>query len=150
MAKFTFDVDVAKFVKKVDANGEWLMRRLAFQGFHFLLMTSPVDTGRFRHSWRVSLNRVDLSFEPELGPGGFGGATFGAPASPQEYGKLLDGLDGLRWGDTIWITNNTPYANKLEGSDGEKPYSAQAPNGMLKIVFPVLQAQVQALVRGLS
>lgn len=75
-----------------------------------LVATTPVDTGRARSNWLPSLNvpdtrRVEPGQKPDIGP------TLGA----------------YKVTDTILISNNLPYINRLnEGS------SKQAPAGFVQ------------------
>lgn len=74
-----------------------------------IIKISPVDTGRFKESWRTSINIPDLS---TLGKGG----------------GLVPIVKLLKSGESIYFTNNQPYARRLEFG-----WSNQAPVGMVRI-----------------
>lgn len=110
--------------KRVDL----IMRKLVFDALDGMFRRSPVDTGRFRASFRVSLDKADLSV-----------AEVSDVSSPKRFGSGPDG-DALNQFNalkpevkrdrTIVISNNLPYAQRLE--DG---YSTQAPAGVVEITF---------------
>lgn len=70
-------------------------RKLAFGIFGGLTFSTPVDTGRARGSWRMTLNEIDSSVEPE-GQGSYSPSFSGMP-------EMKD------VGNVIYITNNLPY-----------------------------------------
>lgn len=86
--------------------------------FRTAVKLSPVLTGAFRASWRVSFNEaredVTKGYVPEAP---IRGAYFRWPK-------------GFKLGDTVIISNNQPYAEKLENGD-----SNQAPYGVLKLAI---------------
>lgn len=80
---------------------------------------SPVYTGSFRASWRVSVNGIDES----ITKGGSPEAPLPAPVFPgiPKHFKL---------GDTVVISNSQPYALRLENG-----WSKQAPAGIVKVTL---------------
>ncbi len=119
---------INKFTHLVGVRADFVVQKLAFDAFAGLLGRTPVDTGRARASWRLGINRVNLSVSPErsrsnkkVGQG---------PASKGEIAEQTKGLTA-EYGDTIHITNNLPYIEVLESGT----HSAQAPAGMLRITF---------------
>lgn len=84
--------------------------------FRSAVKLSPVYTGAFRASWRVSFNeaREDITagFIPQAP---IRGAAFRWPR-------------GFKLGDDIIISNNQPYAERLENG-----WSKQAPYGVLQL-----------------
>ena len=76
----------------------------ALQG---VVLQSPVDTGAFRASHRVSINQTDQSFnEAEKDKGG--GSTIS---------KGTSALSRLVPYSTVYIQTNAPYATKIEYGD---------------------------------
>lgn len=73
-------------------------RRLALEALRRVVFRTPVDTGRARSNWQLSVGS----------PAG-GEASGGDPIS-----EGLSRLAGLRFGQTIWLTNNVPYILVLE------------------------------------
>ena len=94
-----------------------------------VLEVTPVDTGRLRGNWQITL----------------GGPAEGEVAGSQSrdsQGVLLAEIPKLdRWtlGQSVWITNNTPYAYLYEFGLIDPPeserirggYHVRAPLGML-------------------
>jgi hypothetical protein len=91
------------------------VKEIAGRIFRAAVTFSPVYTGAFRASWRVSFNiaREDVTagYVPEAP---IRGASFRWPK-------------GFKLGDTVIISNNQPYAEKLEYG-----WSKQAPYGVLR------------------
>lgn len=118
---------IEKFTHIVGLRGDTVIRKLAFDAFDGLLRRSPVDTGRFRASWRLGINRVNESVSPERTRASKrGGKSAGSSAEIGEQVKAFN----AKFGDTVHITNNLPYAQALEDR-----HSNQAPAGVLEITF---------------
>jgi len=84
--------------------------------FRTAVQLSPVYSGAYRASWRVSYNyaREDVTNgRTNLNP--IRGAAFRWPP-------------GFKWGDTVIISNNQPYAELIEYG-----WSSQAPFGVLRV-----------------
>jgi|GEM_PF-3828340 len=108
---------------------------------------SPVRSGRYAASLRISLNSVDNSVEPAVKP------YPRADLSPAERivanHPLADALAVLRqfkFGDKIIISNSLPYAGAIESStkkDGAG-WSPKAPGGVFRPSLLWTQARYQA------
>lgn len=149
MATLTFARSITTFVEKTGVRADQVLRKLGLDAFQGVLLKSPVDTGRFRASWRITINRVDLStIPPPDAP------TMSVAEAKDAYRVLLAGAQSAQqaaavievgkavFGDSINITNNLPYAEKLE--DG---WSGQAPQGVLKLTFQEIVSEFDAVVR---
>lgn len=99
---------------KAAAEGEF--REVIGRVFRTAVKISPVYTGSFRASWRVSYNtpREDVT-------------VGGTPEAPLR-GASFRWPKGFNLGDTIIISNNLPYAERLEYG-----WSKQAPTGVLRL-----------------
>lgn len=95
------------------------MKRAALAADQAIVLATPVDTGRARANWTVSIGSpATESFEFT---GGEGAAT------NQALSQGRSAVSSFKLGrGPIFIANNLPYIQLLE--DG---YSAQAPSGML-------------------
>lgn len=92
--------------------------------FRTAVKLSPVYTGAYRASWRVSFN------EPRYD------VTDGrSPAAPIR-GAAFRWPSGFKLGDMVIISNNQPYAELIEYAG----WSNQAPQGVLRLA--VLQAKL--------
>jgi len=86
--------------------------------FRAAVKYSPVYTGSFRASWRVSFNipREDVTNRD-------------SPANPIR-GASFRWPSGFKLGDTVIVSNNQPYAERLEYG-----WSKQAPLGILGLAI---------------
>lgn len=92
------------------------VRDIAGQIFRAAVRFSPVYSGAFRASWRVSFNVPRQDTTPgrsQVAP--IRGAAFRWPT-------------GFKLGDDVIISNNLPYATLIEEGS-----SKQAPYGVLKL-----------------
>lgn len=80
-----------------------------------IIKRSPVDTGRFRGNWQFTINSAASG---KL-------ASIGDPS-----GALISASQGWESGSSFYMTNNLPYAERLEYG-----WSAQAPSGMVRVVL---------------
>ena len=111
---------------KLDA----LPGKIALELLASVVRKSPVDTGLFRSSWRVSMNSVDATVSAI--------ATLDALAAGREM------LRTFRTADTIYITNSLEYARKLEYG-----WSKQAPQGMVRLTVAELPDSIRRAVSAL-
>ena len=82
--------------------------------------------GRFRNNWQASVNTIN----------------FAANESPDRSGaasttKAKRVTDSLEIGATFYLSNNLPYAQRLEYG-----WSDQAPSGMIRLSVAELQARM--------
>lgn len=136
----SFAKDISKFCERTKVKPTLVLRKIAFDIFRGVIKMSPVDTGRFRASWRVSINRVDLSTdntqyhkklrnkETKM----FTGKTKTVTKTTvvQATGSGSKVISNAKYGDQIYITNNVPYAVPLEHG-----HSKQAPGGMVRVTI---------------
>lgn len=101
-------------------------KKLGIDLLRLIVQRTPVDTGRARGNWQVTIN------VPAVGETG----KFDTSSSLEGGGSSedLSALAQLRLGDVIFITNNVPYIVRLE-----EGWSAQAPQGMLAVSIQQLQ-----------
>ena len=99
---------------------------LGLEGITRIVNRTPVDTGRARGNWSVSISSRDTTVSVDADPSGSGAINAGVSAV-QSYPE-----EG--W-PSLFIQNNLPYIERLE--DG---YSGQAPNGMVALTHSELVA----------
>jgi hypothetical protein len=73
------------------------VRKVALAIDRDVVMSTPVDTGRARGNWIVTLNSP---------ASGYNWNRFGADVAIAQAGQVIA---GYKSGDTIYITNNLPY-----------------------------------------
>ena len=116
-----FQKQVGGFVKHAKDISEDEIRKAAFGiGLRGLILKTPIDEGTARGNWNVALESKDTSVD-ELANANAGIAK-GRPI-----------IEKFKMGQTIYFTNALPYIVPLEFG-----YSAQAPNGMLRLTFQEL------------
>lgn len=143
MAGWTLDLNQwaeKQKVKMID-----IRREFAFAMFAKILYRTPVDSGRARQNWIVTLNAGSLAYNPDAAKGGM---------------VLADGrkmIYNAKGDDTIIIQNNLPYIEKLEygGYGPNSPsgktvngFSKQAPRGMVGVTMLEAGAVISEAVAG--
>lgn len=120
----------------VGENAAILVRKAALAADQAVVQSTPVDTGRARANWVVSIGaprRTEVGFTD---PGG--GIAISAGAAV---------IGGYKAGQgSIFITNSVPYINELE--DGS---SKQARSGMTVFAIQAARAQLKrgGLLKGI-
>jgi hypothetical protein len=103
-------------MKDLEDLAEKEVKEIAGTIFRAAVKLSPVYSGAFRASWRVSFNVAREDVTNGRSPAApIRGASFRWPA-------------GFKLGDTVIISNNQPYAELLEYG-----WSNQAPYGILRL-----------------
>jgi len=102
-------------------------KKLSMQAMRGVVMKSPVDTGRFRGNWNVSINTRDDTVTEALDKGGQGAIAKGT--------GIISALPPYT---VVYISNNLPYARRLETG-----WSKQAPAGMVALTLAELEAQLR-------
>lgn len=136
-----FAQDISKFVRKTQLRADLVLRKVALDAYRGLLNRSPVKTGRFRGNWRCSIGTADLTTTTSVLPTG-------------EDSAVVKTIGDAKFGDTILLSNNLPYAGVLEHgmpgvkyADGRVAHSAQAPTGVLQNTFDDLTNRFRQVVQ---
>lgn len=143
--QYTFALDIAKFAKKTNMKYDRVVRLIAQQVWLALFRRSPVDTGRFRASWRIAFGAPDLSaeaFRPKT-------EESRARARAEEEPLRNAGLDKAliaKFGVDVWFTNSVEYALILEDGHSKR----QAPLGVLSQSFEEVKAKVDTIIRAVG
>jgi hypothetical protein len=119
-----FDGKLREFNVKIKSDAEKTVRRVAFAVDKAVVLASPVDTGRFRANWQVTLN-VPASGMADFVPGSKG-STGGANAAAA-MSQLAMVMKNYRLNHgIIYIVNNTEYGPALNNG-----HSKQAPKNFV-------------------
>lgn len=129
----SFSADISRFVQKTKIRAEVVVRKICLIGLTGVVEKTPVDTGRCRGNWRVSINKVDLTTDYLF-------AASREGASTTSISRGIPVVNSARLGDSVWITNNVHYASLLEVG-----HSKQAPSGMLRVTWVELVNYVRDL-----
>jgi hypothetical protein len=117
-----FELQLRRFAEKAGARADAAVRGVVLEFGARLIARSPVDTGRFRSNWFYGLNEADRTATQDTGQK----AVQGLARMPVQAG-----------GQVHYLTNNLPYAWKLETG-----WSKQAPLGMVGITVVEFQGIV--------
>ncbi len=129
-----FALDVSAFVAKAKGNAQEVVNKVAVDVLSSVVLKSPVDTGRFRGNWNVSLGGPDTFTSDATDKIGTQTIAAGAAA-----------VEDARPGQTIFITNSLPYAERLEYG-----HSKKAPNGMVRITLSEFQSYIDRAAAGMK
>ena len=143
MAKWT--VDIGKLAEKRKVAIQDVRKNYAFALYSSIVRKTPVDTGRARANWNISVGHEDTT------------VTEDTRKSP----KTISQMPEPKGDESIFISNNLPYITMLEyggypnppKKDGGKTingYSRQAPNGMVGVTLANNEAIFEAAVRSVK
>lgn len=113
-----FALDLSKWVAKAKGNMDGVVAKVMLDLGTRIILRSPVRTGRFRANWQYGLSNRPTGTIIEVDKNGT--ATV----------RKLIGSVGVKdaAGKIHWLTNNLPYAQRLEYG-----WSKQAPSGMVGV-----------------
>lgn len=128
MAKWTIDLN--EYCKKKDVEIKDVRKNYAFALYSSIVKKTPVDTGRARGNWSITVGHDDTTTSERTTP----------------LFKSLQEVPKVEGDETIYIHNNLPYITKLEyggypknpkGGSGKtiNGYSKQAPEGMVGLTL---------------
>lgn len=122
----SFQLDLTLFTNKSVGRARLVKQKLVLEIDKGLVLSTPVDTGRARSGWNVSINRVDLQeyrdWVSSTGEkSGVPGATGQSVLSRHE-----ETIRKIEPEHTVFLSNNVPYIEFLD-----KGSSRQAPQGMV-------------------
>ena len=118
-----FAEDINRWAQRTEEKLDLAVQKIALDLFERVIMATPVDSGRARANWQVTIGTVPngtLDLTDKTGQATISRATATAA--------------GLKAGDVIYMVNNLPYIQRLE--DG---YSGQAPAGMVGLAVQEFQ-----------
>ncbi|MDH3003505.1 HK97 gp10 family phage protein [Pasteurella multocida] len=125
----SFVIDIAKFREKLGDKADLILKKVGIEAYEKVKQKTPVDTGQLRASWTVSVNGM-----------------------PQNYDGDISALNTAKFGDSLIIATDKPYAPMLEyglypkpgGIKTENGFSIQAPQGMVRITVQEMQAWLRS------
>jgi hypothetical protein len=123
----TFSLGLDAFIAKAKANADTVVRQASLSVLSSVVKRSPVDTGRFRGNWQTTVANPATGTLQAEDKGGSASIAAGVGA-----------LTNAKAGDTVWIVNNLPYAQRLENG-----WSDQAPTGMVRLTVNEFEKYVK-------
>ena len=136
----SFEDDINKFQRKTVNKMDKIVRKVALELFARIIYKTPVDTGRARSNWQVS-----------IGTPAAGTVEIDDKSGKATVSQATAKSAGFKAGDTIYLANNLPYIRRLEeGGYGEGPktvggFSRQAPQGMVTLTVQEFSAVVKQI-----
>lgn len=122
---------------RVETQSNIIAKKVALAIDAELVITTPVDTGRARSNWTLTLDMPpppDETYEA-YSPGKEG--STGAANAQASMEQARTALTDRRPGQEIHISNNLPYIGRLN-----EGWSAQAPAGFIERAFAAGRAAV--------
>lgn len=121
-------------MKRAGDKADLVVKKVAMDIAAQLVNRSPVDTGRFRANWRVGMGAPNMAT-----------STSTDKAGSSTVMAMTGAIDSYTTGQTIWLTNSLPYAQRLENG-----WSKQAPSGMVRLTILSWRRAVSNAVRNLK
>lgn len=113
---------------KVMSDIEKTIRGSSITIFNEVIINSPIDTGRFRGNWNASISNPDYSVK---------GDSKSYPIPKVNIGEF-------RIQDTLYLTNNLPYAARLAHG-----WSQQRPDGWIDQILLAGGNKLGTMLKGL-
>lgn len=95
-----FSDDLNKWNKHIDDAANKRVRKIGIEAYSMITSNSPVLTGALRANWFPTKDEKSNDVEPE-------NTSF-------DFGRALKEFAGATTDEDLWITNNMPYAVKIE------------------------------------
>ena len=102
-----------------------LMRMATIEFYRQVQISTPVDTGRARAGWLITVNTPSDEVLPE---------------GKYTYSAVIPDVPAVTINDRYFITNNTPYIGKLNNG-----YSWQAPARFVELTVAKIQAAISKI-----
>jgi hypothetical protein len=118
------DTKIAQFVQKTEAALDSTVQLTMLDLGFTAAAISPVLTGRFRASWRISQNTEDTSTAAEVAGKSAIRTARKAGASSEiplggTFGSLKEQALQMRAGGIHYLSNSIPYAEKINDGDSK-------------------------------
>lgn len=127
----TFAADVRRFTEKTEKGIDKTVRAITFALFREVIQRTPVDSGRLKGNWQVS-----------IGAPANGTVTTTDKSGATTITSMAAGMGG--WGSTTYLANNLPYAHRIE-YDGWS--HTKAPAGMVRVSLARINSIVAKAAR---
>lgn len=130
----TFALQLAAFADKCGKNAEMAVKKVSIDVLAKVVQRSPVDTGRFRGNWVMSVASPNITTKDVTDKSG--DATISHESA---------NLQAFKLGESVYIMNSLPYSLRLENG-----YSQQAPGGMVKLTIAEFQPLVDQAAKEIA
>lgn len=136
-----FQADLKAFSEALGLTMATCVRHVTLQVHEGCVLKTPVDTGRARGSWGISLYTPGTYELPEGDIWGVDGGTAMARAQQHVLGQIDEEQPFLE----TWVYNNLEYIEALENG-----HSQQAPAGMVAITMAEVEAEIDATLERIA
>ena len=124
----SFAGDLGKFRSQAMQEADKKFRGAALSIYGAVIEATPVDSGRLRSNWFLSVNTPSNETTDD---------TTGNVSQV----KALGAVGQLKIGYSAYLTNNMPYARRIE----YEGWSNQAPTGMLRVTVEKAKPELRKL-----
>lgn len=131
--KGSLSLDLSRFVDKTATKLERVKRAVALELFTSIVYDTPVDTGRLRGNWQISIGSPLVGVVDKLDPSG--------DRVTREIAAMV-GESKLE--DVLILRNNLPYAYRIEYEGWSH---TKAPDGMMRRNFLRIQQILKKAVQ---
>ena len=114
-------------VERTKKNYDQAFRAMALQLFGSIITRTPVDEGRARGNWQVTINSPANGELETTDKGGQRTLATGSRSIASRTGEQV-----------LYFTNNLPYIQRLENG-----WSQQAPSGMVRVTLTEFEAALR-------
>jgi hypothetical protein len=140
------DRKIASFVEKAEAALDSVVRETMLDLGFTAAGLSPVLTGRFRRSWRISQGSIDSSTAPQVVSKSAIRSARRAGASREiplggSFSKLKEQASQMKAGGTHYLTNSVEYAEKVNDGDSKTNRPPALIVEQLRILFSTIVAK---------
>ena len=143
MGKWTLNLN--EYCRKKNVEIKEVRKTYAFALYSSIVRKTPVDTGRARGNWNITVGHDDTLPKENTVP----------------QFKSVEEVPKVEGDETIFISNNLPYITKLEYGGYPNPpkkgsgktvngYSKQAPEGMVGVTLANNENIFNAVVRSIK
>lgn len=138
-----FRAPLGRFAALLNLNIETVVRQIAVDALRRVVLRTPVDTGRARSSWDLTVDTYSTRVAPETGlpPGEHGGQ--GVSFDPMAHNAA--GIAAINGRQKVYVVSNVEYIEALENG-----HSKQAPAGMVRVTLAEIEAEIEHIVRELE
>lgn len=127
----SFTLDLRKAEDAIVGDVVDFIRQSVFEIYKGVTLKSPVDTGRFKGNWNISVGTPVFNDDPNATS-----TPYKEDAQNVTDGSLTNYLLQIDGTKPVYITNGLPYAARLETGT----WSKQAPQGMVDITLTEYKA----------
>jgi hypothetical protein len=125
----SFSGDISQWRKNIEQDSEKMFVTLCLSIQSRTIEETPVDAGRLRNNWFLGVNQPNLDSTDTSNKSGGDAINQG-----------LSVRYSIKLGDRVYLTNNMPYARRIEYDGGSK---VKAPQGMLRVTVKEHKAKIR-------